>query len=282
MSTRVLQAGGKAALEPLGDGIEGVYDDEELGSLYDLVYDGYDDDLGLYEQFAARGETPSLELAVGSGRVALHLARQGHEVVGVDAARHMLERLRGRLDDETSGRVRLVEADMRDFDLGETFDLVYCAFFSFEQLLTTAEQLAALACVRKHLAPAGVFVMEVRNLTAVDWSDEASQGEGSPLQYDWTRADSATGEMITKMRASAVSRAAQRTLDTIIFDRQAADGTVRRRTLEVSLRVTGRYEMELLLRQAGLKLRALYGGADLSPFDDRSDSMVVVAELEGT
>lgn len=256
--------------------VAGIYDDDELAALYDLVYDGYDADIAMYEQFAARGDGPCLEVAAGSGRVALHLARAGHKVVCADASPHMLARLRARLDSDTAPRIRTVEADMRDFDLGQTFDLVYCAFFSFEQLLTTADQLAALRCVRRHLAPGGVFVMELRSLTAVNWDDEPS-----PLQYDWTRRDPETGDLVTKLRASTASRATQRTLDTIIFDRHRPDGSVRRRILEVALRVTGRYELELLLERAGLKLRQVYGGPDLSPYDDASDSMVVVAELEG-
>lgn len=257
--------------------VAGVYDDDELAALYDLAYEGYDADLGLYEGFAARGDGPSLEIAAGSGRVALHLARAGYDVVCVDASPHMLARLRARLDAATAARVRIIEADMRDFDAGQTFGLVYCAFFSFEQLLTTADQLRTLRCVRRHLAPGGVFVMEVRSLAAVNWDEEPS-----PLQYDWTRRDPATGDLVTKLRASSASPATQRTLDTIIFDRQRSDGSVRRRILEVALRVTGRYELELLLERAGLKLRHVYGAPDLSPFDDASDSMVVVAELEGS
>ena len=56
---------------------------------------------------------------------------------------------------------------------------------------------------------------------------------------------------------------------------------MRRRIIDVTLRLTGRFEMELLLRRAGLRLDALYGDADLSPFDDGSDTMVIVAEREG-
>jgi hypothetical protein len=49
----------------------------------------------------------------------------------------------------------------------------------------------------------------------------------------------------------------------------------------VMLRATGRFEMELLLARAGLRLDSLYGGPDLSPFTDASDTMVIVARLEG-
>jgi SAM-dependent methyltransferase len=254
-----------------------AYADDELAALYDLVYADYDDDLALYEGFARRGELASLELGVGSGRVALHLARHGLPVVGLDSSLRMLARLEATLDPSTASRVRLVEGDMRDFDLGaERFDLIYCALDTFEHLLTTEDQVAALRCVRRHLAKGGVFVTEMRALTAVDWS-----AEPSPLVADWTRPDPRTGELVTKLRSARASRSTQTTTDVLIFDRVAADRTVRRRTFEVTLRVSGRYEMELALREAGLRLSALYGDAGLSPFDDDSDRMIIVAQVEG-
>ena len=54
---------------------------------------------------------------------------------------------------------------------------------------------------------------------------------------------------------------------------------MRRRTLDVTLRAFGRYEFELLLEAAGLRIANVYGGADLSPFDDASDTLFVVAGL---
>jgi len=254
-----------------------AYADDELAALYDLVYEDYDEDLALYEGFARRGKLRSLELGVGTGRVALHLAQQGFHVVGLDSSMRMLARLEARLDPETAQRVRLVEGDMREFDLaGEKFDLIYCALDTFEHLLTTADQLAALRCVAKHLAKGGLFVAELRTLTGVDWSTEPS-----PLVAEWTRPDPVTGGPVTKMRSGIALPAAQTTTDFLIFDRILADGTLRRRAFDVTLRVTGRYEMELLLARAGLRLTGLYGDAGLSPFDDDSDRMVIVAELEG-
>ena len=254
-----------------------AYSDDELAALYDLVYESYDEDLPLYEEFARRGESASLELGVGTGRVAVHLARQGFRVVGLDASLRMLARLEAALDAETAQRLRLVEGDMRNFDLGEKFDLIYCALDTFEHLLTNEDQLAALRCVAKHLAPGGVFVAEMRSLTAIDWSDEPS-----PLRLEWVRPDSETGEQVAKLSSVTPSRARQLTMFTLMFDRTGADGGVRRRTFDVTLRATGRYEMEMLLERAGLRLASLYGGTDLSPFSDGSDTMVIVAELERT
>lgn len=248
-----------------------VYGDDELAALYDLVYDGYDDDIELYEQFARRGSGPVLELCAGSGRVTLPLLARGVDVVVLDSSAPMLARLRQRGPE--SGTLRIVEGDMRSFALDERFELVFCAFGSFEQLLSTEDQVAALRCVARHLAPAGRFVAELRSLTAIDWDPEPT------LLHDWTRPDAETGESITKLRSQSASRSRQVTMDTIIFDRTASDGTVRRRQIEVAMRAIGRFELELLLSAAGLRLIDVYGDTDLSPYSDASDRMIVVAGL---
>jgi SAM-dependent methyltransferase len=249
------------------------YADEELAALYDLQYADWTDDLPFYEAFARRSELPSLELMAGTGRVALDLARHGHRVVGIDNSRPMLARLEAQLDGETASRIRLVEADVRDFDLAEKFDFIYCALCSLELLHAPADQLATLRCVTKHLTPGGVFAAEIRSLTAIDWSHEPSA-----LRHEWTRTDPATGERVTKLHSVTSSPARQTTLDTLIFDRIANDGTVRRRVLDVALRAYGRYEFELRLEQAGLRIANIYGAPDLSPYDDSSDTLFVVAE----
>ena len=66
----------------------------------------------------------------------------------------------------------------------------------------------------------------------------------------------------------------------LIFDRTSRDGVVRRRAFDVTLRVFGVHEFAALLRQAHLRPVNIYGGYDLSPLTDDSDSMIVVAERE--
>lgn len=251
-----------------------AYADDDLAALYDLVYDGEIDDVPIYEQFARRSEGSVLELCAGSGRVTVPLARAGHSLVALDGSAPMLARLRSRLDEATALRVRLVEADMRAFDLGEKFGLAFCAFGSFEQLLTTDDQLGCLQAVAKHLAPESVFVAELRSLTAIDWEAEPR------LMHEWTRPDPSIGGQITKLRSVATSPARQITIDTVIFDRVAPDGAVRRRIIEVPMRAIGRFELEHLLKRAGLRVAALYGDTALSPYTDESDSMIFVAELQ--
>ena len=258
---------------PAGDDI---YATDELAALYDAVWGGADDDVQMYEQFARRGSLPALELGVGSGRVALHLARAGLDVVGIDTSLPMLARAEAALDPEAARHLRLIQADMRDFDLGgEKFDLAYCAANTFQHLLTTDDQLAALACVARHLASGGLYVMQVRAPRWIDWS-----AGPSPLELRWTRPIPGSDDRLMRFDSTTVSAAAQTATTQHLFDRVSRDGAVTRRIIEYTLRYTGLPEWNLLLPRAALRLAAVYGDCDLSPYTDESDTMVIVAEPE--
>jgi SAM-dependent methyltransferase len=257
--------------------VSATYDDDELAALYDLFYGDLTYDLPMYESFARRGESAVLELAAGTGRVALFLARAGIDVVALDSAPAMLRRLQAAVDGDGSlaARVKVIEADMRGFRLDQRFGLVFCAINSFQHLLTTDDQLAALRCVRAHLSPGGIFVAELRSPAAVDWS-----ATDALLQHNESRIDPATGERIDRIAAVRAHPGTLRRDTTFFFDRIGADGAVRRRVFDYTLKYTTPDELALLLRAAGLRLAQLYGDCDLSPFTESSDSMIVVAERE--
>ncbi|MBF6600838.1 MAG: class I SAM-dependent methyltransferase [Dehalococcoidia bacterium] len=254
----------------------GPYESDDLAELYDFVWGEPDDDARLYEQFARRGETPSLELGVGSGRIALSLARAKLDVVGLDASRPMLRRLEAALDASLRRRLRLVEADMRDFSLGERFDLVYCAANTFQHLLTTDDQIACLRCVAAHLAPGGLYVMQLRAPRAIDWGIERT-----PLELRWTRALPDGHDLLQRFDSTVVSAARQTATTTHLFDRVSADGGVSRRIVAYTLRYAPLSELTLLIEGAGMRVTAVYGDAQLSPYSDESDTIIVVSELEG-
>src|ERR1700720_639537 len=91
--------------------------DAQLASLYDVF--GFHDDLPMYLDLARAQGRRVLEIACGSGRGLVPLARAGFDVVGLDISPHMLALARAKLDTEpaASPHARLVQADMRDFSL---------------------------------------------------------------------------------------------------------------------------------------------------------------------
>ena len=137
------------------------------------------------------------------------------------------------------------------------------------------DQLATLRSSRGTSRRAASSSCELRSLTAIDWSQEPSA-----LRHEWTRTDPETGERITKLPLGDVVAARQTTLDTLIFDRLAADGTVRRRDVRGGAAgVRAVRSSSCCSSAAGLRVSNVYGGADLSPFDDASDTLFIVAGL---
>ncbi len=129
------------------------------GLAYDAMFYG-GDDLAFWLDLADRHGDPVLELACGTGRVSMPLARAGFRVTGLDAAPAMLEVARSRAEQEGID-ITWVEGDMRDFDLGGQFALILCPANAFLHLLTRADIEACLAAVRRHLAPGGRFALDI-------------------------------------------------------------------------------------------------------------------------
>jgi SAM-dependent methyltransferase len=123
---------------------------------HDLECGGYDRDLPLWRELADREGSPVLDVGAGTGRVALDLARRGHEVVALDREVALLDALRDRGD---GLNVTTVPADARDFSLSRRFPLVLVPMQTV-QLLGGAEGRACfLTCARDHLSPGGLLAI---------------------------------------------------------------------------------------------------------------------------
>ena len=244
-----------------------------LPELFDLDYGDFEDDMTLYENFARAADGPVLDLGVGTGRIVIPLAQAGYDVWGIDNAGPMLERATSTVEPAAADRLHLVEGDMREFKLGQTFALICAGLGSFHHLLSTDDQLACLRCVIEHLSPGGTFVCDLYPIFLDAWELD----ESTPLVHDWTRILPSTGETVTKTRTIRSDSARQVRHQTNFYDLVDANGAVRRIVEEVDLRFTTRYEMEGLLQNAGLELEHMYGDYDLTPFDEISEHMITVA-----
>ncbi|MFS0702900.1 class I SAM-dependent methyltransferase [Cellulomonas sp. 179-A 9B4 NHS] len=100
----------------------------------------------------------ALELAIGTGRVAVPLAERGVPVVGIELSRPMLEQLRTKVDEAT---VPVVVGDMATAVAPGSFSLVYVVYNAIPNLLTQEEQVACFRNAARHLVPGGRFVVEL-------------------------------------------------------------------------------------------------------------------------
>jgi len=247
-----------------------------LAELFALDVAEVDGDLPFYEALARAGNGAVLELGVGTGRVAIALARAGFDVYGIDTSPSMITRAVRNAEAGGAQRLHVACADMRDFMMGRQFDLIFAAFGTFHHLLTPDDQLACLRAVERHLAPGGVFACDLRPVWFADWEE----GESVPLLHDWTRVLPRTGETVLKFRAVRADIEQQLQRETHIYDCLSPDGALRRLTKHVDLRYTTPAELAELLCEAGLCVEHVYGDFHRAPFDDDSELMITVARKE--
>jgi SAM-dependent methyltransferase len=240
---------------------------------YDLDYAGLDDDEAMLSAFATRCGSPMLELACGTGRALLPLARAGHQVVGIDWSASMLALARRKL--RAAGledRVRLEMQDMRCFSLADRFAFVFVAVNSFMHLMTLEDQLACLVRVRQHLEPGGLLLLDLFNPDL----GRLLEADGQ-VALDKTMVDPESGHTLLKFRTAQADLGQQVLHVTFIVDEVGAEGQVGRTVFPFKMRYLFRWELELLLRHAGFRLEALYGSYDLDPFGSESDRLIAVA-----
>ena len=244
------------------------YDNE--ASFYDLLY-GSADDLEYYRRLASHAEGPILELACGTGRVTIPLARAGHEVTGLDLSRKMLDQARHKLRLEPAGIRRLVkftQGDMRAFTLGRKFGLCLIPFFSFQHLLSERDQLRTLSRIRKHLLPGGRLAFNVFN-------PDLTRAEG--LQR-LDKVVESQGQTAMRYSVQWFDRVNQITHGWLIYDFARADGPVTRKVSPFRLKYLFLADAKLLLKKAGFRLVDLYGSYDEARFNSKSSMMAFVAE----
>lgn len=100
-----------------------------------------------------------MELACGTGRVAIRLAEAGYDMVGLDHSHSMLQIARGKSEDIAN--ICWILGDMRSFEINQTFALIIIPGHAFQNLNTPEDQVACLRSIRKHLKAGGRLVIHL-------------------------------------------------------------------------------------------------------------------------
>jgi SAM-dependent methyltransferase len=147
---------------------------------HDVECGAYGADLPLWEELAERQGGTVLELGCGTGRVALHLARRGHEVVGLDVDPELLAVLEERASDlrhsgvgpEPEALVKPLLADAREFELESPASLVLAPTHLLQLLAGPAERAESLRCIAAALRPGGLLATSI--------IEELPEADGAP------------------------------------------------------------------------------------------------------
>jgi SAM-dependent methyltransferase len=199
----------------------------------------------------------ALEFAIGTGRIAVPLARRGVPVSGIEISPFMLERLRAKPEAEG---IEAVEGDMTTTRVPGEFRVVYLVYNTITNLTTQDEQVACFVNAARHLEPGGRFVVEV----FVPILQKLPPGERShvfahePGYIAFDEYDVAT----QTLRSHHV--------------RLREDGTYRR--FSPPFRYVWPAELDLMARIAGLSLRERWADWSGAPFTSDSEQHVSVWE----
>jgi SAM-dependent methyltransferase len=222
-----------------GDTIADIYDD--------LFGDrpGTADAVTLLDELARGG--PALELAIGTGRVALPLTARGVRVDGIDISPAMVDKLRAKPGGET---IEVTIGNFADVGVEGRYSLVFLLFNTLFALLTQEQQVRCFANVAEHLTEEGVFVVEafVPDLTR--------------FTHDQTVHAIEVGLDQLQLTASRHDAAAQRVDSSHVF---LTNGGVR--LYPVAIRYAWPSELDLMARLAGLRLLERWAGWRREPFD---------------
>lgn len=228
---------------------------QRWGPHYDVIYAEVDE--AIIDLLARHAGTPprALELAIGTGRLALPLQEKGVDITGIDASEEMVAKLRAKPGGEA---IAVSMGDFAKVDVEDTFPLVFLAFNTIFALLTQERQVECFQNVAEHLEPGGRFIIDC-------------------FVPDIRRFD----QHNTRLGVSSIDSVDEHTVEMTIYEPvgQRLSTHIVKRTasgeemvLPVEIRFAWPSELDLMARLAGLELEDRFGWYDLRPFNERSTS----------
>jgi SAM-dependent methyltransferase len=228
-------------------------DYEPVMSFGDDVAAQYDDSLRGDEDGAVAflaelaGDGPALELAIGTGRIALPLAAAGVRVDGVDLSAAMVERLRAKPGGEA---LEVVIGDFAAVPLDGRYRLIYVVFNTFFNLLTQDDQVRCFENVAAHLTDDGAFVIEAFDPGYLHRLRDGQYVDAEAIEVDRVRLDVAQHDPVRQLlEESHVSLSPK---GIALFP--------------IVCRYAWPSELDLMARLAGLRLTQRWGGWERQPF----------------
>ena len=231
--------------------------DEETAAIYDQTARRGDEAeaVAFLKEWAGDGD--ALELAIGTGRIALPLAAEGVKVKGIDLSLPMIQRLRAKPGGE---KIEVIQGNFADVPVAGKFRLIYLVFNTFFNLLTQDEQVRCFENTAKHLTEEGVFVLEggvpsefyrLRNYQYVD---------AESIEVDRVRLDVARFDPVTQL----------------LEESHVTLSPTGVRVNPIVTRLAWPSELDLMARIAGLKLKERWSSWRREPFTADSRNCISV------
>jgi SAM-dependent methyltransferase len=237
---------------------EDGYFGEDVAASYDDGFEGQFDpaviDVTAGALAGLAGGGRALELAIGTGRIALPLARRGVAVHGIDMSRAMVARLRAKPGGDALG---VTIGDFATTTAGGRFSVVYLVFNTIMNLTTQEAQVACFRNAAAHLEPGGCFVIEVvvPELRKLPPGQNVVPFDVSPGRWAFDLYDTATQAMSSNYVEVSGGRGEYRS---------------------IPFRYVWPAELDLMAQLAGMRLRERWAGWAREPFSGDSGQHVSV------
>ncbi|MGD2247400.1 MAG: class I SAM-dependent methyltransferase [Candidatus Methanofastidiosia archaeon] len=210
----------------------------------------------------------ALEIGVGTGRVALELAKKGVEVWGIDTSPSMLQVAKNKITKqppEVQNRITLLQKDMTHFNLKETFSCIYIPASGLSHCISTSDQVNCLQCVHTHLEDDGLF--------AFDLVLPGTTYDNTLRLIDTKTTDQA---LICRWIANKVDSAEQILHTTLIFEVYKNQKLTERIIETSTVSLIYKRELLLLLEKCNFHVENIYG--DFEKIESVTDQVVVEAK----
>lgn len=244
-----------------------MYEDPEG---YDELYDHYQEDLAFLLKCAKGIDGPIIELACGTGRLTVPMAKLGYQMIGIDIHKGMLTRAQEK-GKEQKVMVDWYQQDCANFYIPFQSSLIYMTGNSFQHFLTNGDQNDLLTSVKKHLLPNGSFIFDTRNPILHELAVEEDHVEHHMTSNNRT---------IVERNVETYDHRTQILHCTTTTERLEHGAVVDSKRSSISLRYTFPMELKRLLNAHGFELINLYGSWKKHEFGKDSISMVVHCKLQ--
>ena len=220
-----------------------------------------------YTDLACKTGGPVLEIACGTGLVALPIAARGVPVIGIDLARPMLANARVKAQQQGL-IIDLIEADARQFHFDKQFSFVYITGNAFQAFLQRIDQERLLAAVKRHLAPHGVFAFETRNPSGHELTDQLEEEM-------WFTYRNVQGQSVNVSGTQHYDPLTQ-TMHWTTYRRWNDSGKSHLTTTRIACRFTYPQELEALLYYNGFQIIGQYGDWNKSGLTAKSEEIISI------
>jgi len=252
---------------------------ELYAQLYDVQVPDWSGEVDFYREMIVRSPLADkgvLEVACGTGRIALRLAKEGVNITGLDLSSELLDIARGK--SAGMSNVNWVLGDMKTFEIGTKFGSVIMPGHSFQFMNTPGEQVKCLERIKHHLVEGGLLIIHLDHQD-VSWLAGLVKQEAPVYEK---------GRLLTH----PVTKLKYRYLYAWSFEPSTQTATIRSNWEEMGengnviqvyemepkrLHCVFRFEMEHLLKRTGFSIEAVYGDFFKNELSDTSSEMIWVA-----